>query len=437
VFAGVYLAAAGHGFIKDDYVWILNSRVGSAADLLNLFRTDNGFYRPIVALTFSLNEWLFGVNAIGYGFTNVVLALLCGASIGALGRAFGLSRGAALFAASLWLLNLQGIRMAVLWTSGRTALVLTLAATAAATALVRGRLWPAAAWTLVALFSKEEAVLLPAILLGWLFVLRAPHPAARIRIPAWIGVAGMAEGLYFFAQSSTAASTVWNAPWYYRPTFEISRVLDNVVSYADRVATVPLVVMLLAVLVLGRARPLWDRALRSVLLCGGIWLVGGFGATVFLPVRSDLYACFPSVGVCLGAAAVGARLWQASTEARRTRALAGALALLVVMTPVYVARTERWSSLAEFGAATLADLTRLAASLPAGATVVIHDDRSQRTNMSTAFGTLLNDAYFVTAGRKLELWIEPPLGDAALAGLTPPCATCVALHLRVSNGRLR
>jgi hypothetical protein len=195
--------------------------------------------------------------------------------------------------------------------------------------------------------------------------------------------------------------------------------------------------MLLAVLVLGRARPLWDRELRSVLLCGAIWLVGGFGATVFLPVRSDLYACFPSVGVCLVAAAVGARLWQASTEALRRRALAGALGLLVVMTPVYVARTERWSSLAEFGAATLADLTRLTASLPAGATVVIHDDRSERTNMSTAFGTLLNEAYFVTTGRKLEFWIEPPLGDAALAGLTPPCATCVALHLRVSNGRLQ
>jgi len=154
VFAGVYLAAAGHGFIKDDFAWILQSRVRDTGDLAGLFVTDNGFYRPMVALTFTVNDWMFGAAPRGYGVTNVLLALLCGASIYMLARAFALSRGAAIMAAALWLLNLQGIRMAALWTSGRTALVLTLAATMAATAVVRGRLGPAVAWTLVALFAK-------------------------------------------------------------------------------------------------------------------------------------------------------------------------------------------------------------------------------------------------------------------------------------------
>jgi len=437
IFATVYLSAAGHGFIKDDYAWILQSRVRDAADLWTVLRTDNGFYRPVVSLTFTIDEWLFGVHPLGYGITNVALALLCGVSIASLARALGLSRGAAWLAAALWLLNLQGIRMAVLWTSGRTALLLTLAATAAATALVRGRFAMAVVWVIVALFSKEEAVLLPAILLGWLMVLaRERTSGRRIGIGAWIIGAGVAEGLYFLARSSTAASTPWSAPWYYQPTFDLGVVLENIASYADRVATVPLAVTLLAAVVLGVARPLGGRDMRALLVCGAIWLVGGFGATIFLPVRSDLYACFPSVAVCLVAAAMCGRLWEASTDARRARSLVGALMLVGLMTPVYLARTERWSSLAEFGDATLSDLTRLAAPLPAGATVVIEDDLSTRVNLSTAFGTLLGDAYVLAAGRNLNFWVEPAMGGADLAGMKAPCDTCVDLKLKVSGGRL-
>jgi hypothetical protein len=436
VFAGVYLAAAGHGFIKDDFAWILQSRVRDTGDLAGLFVTDNGFYRPMVALTFTVNDWMFGAAPRGYGVTNVLLALLCGASIYMLARAFALSRGAAIMAAALWLLNLQGIRMAALWTSGRTALVLTLAATMAATAVVRGRLGPAVAWTLVALFAKEEAVLLPAILFGWLLVLRTPEGPSRISAGTWIAVSAGALGLYFFARSFTAASTPWSAPWYYTPSIDVSMVLSNVLSYGDRVGTVPLAVTLLALLALGRAQWSADRAMTRLLVCGAIWLVGGFGATVFLPVRSDLYACFPSVAVCLAAAAICGRSWQASTEVRRRRALVGALVLVVAMTPVYWARTERWSSLAKFSAAILADLAAATRHLPDDAVVVIQDDRTTRVNLDTAIGTLMQDAVVVTTGRRLVIQVEPPLGGADPAGVAAPCDTCVSVRLRVSGGRL-
>ena len=59
------------------------------------------------------------------GVTNVALALVGAALVYGLARAFSLPWGAAAFAGSLWLLNFHGINMAVLWISGRTALLLT------------------------------------------------------------------------------------------------------------------------------------------------------------------------------------------------------------------------------------------------------------------------------------------------------------------------
>jgi hypothetical protein len=436
LFVVVYVPAAGHGFIKDDYSWILNSRVRNAGDVVNLFSADNGFYRPIVALTFAIDEQISGAHAIGYGLTNVVLALLCCWAIVSLARALNLPGGAALFAGALWLLNFHGIRMAVLWVSGRTSLVLTLAATLAAAAVVRRRLGLAALCVVLALFSKEEAVLLPIVLLAWLVLGPAPAAGRKASILVWVGVFILAEGLYFFARSSTNAMTVSSAPWFYTPTFDVGRLLQNIGAYADRVATLPVAVVLIALMILGRPRPWLDHSSRSVLLCGAIWVVGGLGITLFMPVRSDLYAVLPSVGACLMAAVLCARLWEFSTPVRRTRGLVVMLALLLVLTPVYLNRTRRWVSLAEFGAATLADLAAATSSLPPGATVVIEDDRTQRANMSASFGTLLDAAYLLTTGRSLTLWVEPPDNDAAAAGLKPPCATCVALRLKVVNGRL-
>jgi hypothetical protein len=101
LFLAVYLPTAGHGFVRDDYQWVLSSRVHDWRGLMDLFHFDNGFYRPLVSLTFMLDGWMFGADPFGYGMTNIVLALLCCASIAWLARSLGLSRGAAMLAGSL------------------------------------------------------------------------------------------------------------------------------------------------------------------------------------------------------------------------------------------------------------------------------------------------------------------------------------------------
>ncbi len=437
VFAAVYVPMAGHGLIQDDFSWILRSRVASLTDVIALFRSDNGFYRPMVSLTFAVNEWMFGATPYGYGLTNAALALACAWAIGGLARALGLPRGAAVLASALWLLNLHGIRMAVLWVSGRTALVLTLAAVLAATALVRGRLVPALAWLAVALLAKEEAVLLPAILLAWIMWLGTRDEPGPVRPISWIGGAGIVTALYFLARSTTRAMTPMSAPPFYTPTFELAALWSNIVSYADRALTFPLVVALLAVVLLGRPHPWMDRRTLTLFRCGAAWLAGGFALTVFLPVRSDLYACFPSVGAALAAAAFCGRAWEQSTPIRQQRSLIASLLVSMIVGMLHYSRTGRWVEIADFSSAVMADLRAETSSLRDHATIVIQDDRRQRVNLGSAFGTLIEEAYALSAGRRLTLWVEPPPVNADLAGLKAPCLPCADLRLAVVDGRLR
>ena len=51
----IYLPDIGHGFIKDDFVWIVTSRADNVFDLFALFTETNDFYRPIVGLSFAAN----------------------------------------------------------------------------------------------------------------------------------------------------------------------------------------------------------------------------------------------------------------------------------------------------------------------------------------------------------------------------------------------
>ena len=186
-FSFVYVPVVGHGFIKDDFGWIASSRATSLPDLLTLLPSaPTGFFRPMVSLSFSASHAVCGLSPFCYGMSNMLLALGCAGGIFALARALDLPRGGALAASAIWAFNWHGINMSLQWISGRTALVLVLFASGAAAAFLKGRHWLAAALCLGAMFSKEEGVLLPAILVAAAIGRvgtgeggRSPHPQAH------------------------------------------------------------------------------------------------------------------------------------------------------------------------------------------------------------------------------------------------------------------
>lgn len=438
IFLAVYVPASGHGFLKDDFVWILNSRAHSAPDLLRVLKGDNGFYRPVVSLTFTANQWMFGTGPRGYGLTNVALALASALSIMALARALGLPWGAAVLAAMLWLLNIDGIRGSIGWISGRTYLILTLLATATATALVRGRFWTSLAVLLLALFAKEEAILLPLVLGVWLFVLK--KPGHRMLFVRWAIGSGVCVAAYLVARSWTHAMTPLSAPVYYRPVVDVRILAHNALQYADWALTFSTVMLGVAWLALGRSRAVGQTQTRSLVLCGMVWLVGGFGLTLFVPSRSENYACLPSVGGCLIAASIVSEMWARATASQRQRALVLAVLLPLLLAPVYYLRSRRLVGQADLSTHALHDLQMLTAGVPEGATVIVDDDESagaKNTRLTDAFGTLLDEGFLMASGRHLHFWIEPPPTDAAKAGLTPPCPTCASLHVTLVDGRLQ
>jgi hypothetical protein len=434
VFVVVYATSIGHGFFTDDFAWIVRSRVHDVTGWPDLFLTNNGFYRPLVAVSFAANYAFFGNRPLGYGLTNLAVAVLCAVLIHRLLRSLEFPHGAAAFGAFVWLLNFHGINMAIIWTSGRTALLVVAASVATAIATLERRVVLSVLCLLAALFSKEEAVMLPVVLASWQLLLRRERRGSTHHLVSFALGAAIAFTIYFALRVQSDAMTYATAPPYYQPTFDPAHVLRNSREYADRTFTFPVALTVFAFLIL---RPRSATAIRwDVLKCGLGWVAGGFALTLFVPGRSNIYVCLPSVGSALIAATVCSSFWNEASREARKRALIAAILIPLACAPIYIARNRRYVDLAEFTARTLADMASLTGDLPADTPVVVVDDRSSRANLLSAFGTLLDDAYELQTGRRLRIWVEPAIDDAEESGMSRPCTGCERRRLAVRNGRV-
>lgn len=429
----IYGPGAGQGFIKDDFTWVRRARqVIDAGDWSPLVRRGD-FFRPVVAASFAANYAVCGTAPRCYGWTNLALAIVAAALLWAVAMALGLQPGAGLAAAALWFFNWHGINMAVLWVSGRTSLLLIVFSLAALLSLVRGR-WPSVmVCTLLALGSKEEAVLLPAMLtaVAWAHRSRVPWPGlARL---SW--VFGTPLAAYGVARALSGALMPANAPAHYRFTFAPAAVLRNAMEYADRSVTVVAVVLVVAWLLTRRGVSL-EPVERATVRAGAVWLGLGFALTVWLPVRSSLYACFPSLGSALAGAAVLGALWRALPAAVGRRALVAACVAPLVLWPVYSMRNSRLVGQGALASQATAAFAAAAAALPDDSVVWVTDDRSARITLDGAFGSAIDDAAAVAIGRRVRIWVDPPLTDFAAAGIAPPTAPPAA-RLALREGRVQ
>jgi hypothetical protein len=425
-----YAPDVGHGFITDDFRWVLTGEeaIRHPPDLLV---KTTGFFRPLVTLSFGLNSLIFGHNPVGYGVTNLLLVLACAGLIYGLCRAESLSVPAALIAGGTWMFNFHGINMAVLWTSGRTSLLATLFALLAARLLQRGQFGWSALCCFGALLSKEEAIALPLVLALWI-AFRASADAWRARLAA-AARAGwpmfVALAVYFVLRAQSDAFAPSTAPSFYSFTMSPTAVAVNVAHYSDRACTTAAIVAIV-VMIAGRRRlPIQSDHRSRVILEGALWLVGGYAITVWLPVRSSLYAVFPSVGTALILGALSDRLWERLDSRARARTAAALLALPFLLNPVYRARNVRWVELADLSRQALVDLDSHADSLRAGRALWILDDNTTRANIRNAFGAGMTSALWLRYGVHTDARVVNDESELA----TRP-ADAVTLQLR--DGRL-
>jgi hypothetical protein len=421
-----YVPDLGHGFVKDDFGWIRGARIESADDATALLTGNNGFYRPLVSATFALNYAVSGMAPLAYGVTNFALLLAGAALLFMVARRLSLPPAPSALASALWAFNFHGINMAVLWVSGRTALLLSCASLASTLAVLNGRMMLGGAFCLLAMLSKEEAVVLPFLLACWTAMRSQTQldPARRLS-SMWPLLAALA--IYLVLRLQSGAFWPATAPSYYRLTIQPSILFSNALEYLDRGATWPAAVVLL-VAIAARTRPILAPAERRILALGTLWFAFGYAITVAVPVRSSLYAVFPSIGACIAAAAVVATLIrQQPGRAFRTLAVASVIPLLLV--PVYRARNVRLVAPADLSATVLRDVERAATPFPAGVRLVLIDDPSTRFTLDAAFGKLLPDALALTLGDQFE-------GEILAAGDVSNVRRDGALVLGLHNGRL-
>jgi hypothetical protein len=436
---GVYACDAGHGFVKDDFNWILTSRIERPDEIGRLLGAATGFFRPVVSFSFALDYWLFGLDPLGYGLTNLVLALACVGALTLLLNTAIPDRRIAVPLALLWALNFHAINMAVLWISGRTALLVTLFAVAAAWAWTRGFLPVSALLAMTAMWAKEEALILPAIFTAWALL----DPEARIqhvvrRTWAFWVVAAVSLGCRTWAGAFTPGS----APDVYRYRYDIATLGGNALAYLDRAGTTPLLALLVFWLAAGRPRlrgaldAIKERAASALVWRGAVWLIFAFVPTILLPVRSSLYAVLPSVGVVMIVGGIVQGIIGQVSPAARVRAVAVMTALFVALAPAYRLRNARYVAEAELSAAILGEIPSIAAAHPKGGLVLIRDARDARPTAEQAFGPLADRAARLVTDGTIRLWIDPP--PAELAGAVAPAdlGSPVAI-LEVKGGSVR
>jgi hypothetical protein len=422
-FLVIYLPDIGHGFVKDDFVWILSSRAADVSDLIALFRSNVGFYRPLVSLTFAADYSVWGMQPFGYGVTNLAMFGACAWLLYTLARRLTLPAAAALLATAVWAFNFHGVNMALLWLSGRTSLLVTFFALLTAHALLMGAPLVAGLLCFAALLSKEEATLLPLLLTAFVFA-DQPSSGSRVRQtvrrvwPLWTALAA-----YSVLRAQSGAFAFSNAPSYYQVS--TSQLLRNFAEYGDRSATVAVAVMLVLILACGR-RPRFEEPERRVMLLSILWIVGTFAITLWLPVRSSLYALLPSVGTSLIAGAVAS--WMIRTHPERFRAVAIVLLILVVLLiPVYRIRNLRWVGIADISSYIMNTVEASVRTATTGGRIVIIDSRNERFDLDSTFSGMFPEAVTLIAGPK---WA----GEIIAAGETLP--DDVRLLFRYTDGRL-
>ena len=276
--------------------------------------------------------------------------------------------------------------------------------------------------------AKEDAIAVPVLAFACAY---AAGRAGKRELPGLLMSAAwmtLAEAVYFALRMRTSAMTPATAPWYYQLISSPWQIAINGLSYLDRAATGAAVIAVVAAIAY-RAQPVLTSHARRGLALAALWFAAGLAITVRIPVRSDLYAVFPSIGAALACAvAIDAFRGGSKNGAAGDRILAVALAALLLLVPIYWTRDARFTEPARLSARMQQTLTTDLATLPDRGTVVLQDEATRFGTFGDAFDGMATSALQLFTGRPLTAEIVPPEDQAVRPG--------EAARYRLSQGRI-
>lgn len=368
-----YAATLTYDFVWDDIHLIRNSyNLHQWSTLWKLLGShfladspdESQYYRPFITLTFFLDLKLWGPSPAGFHLSNVLAHAAASLGVLALARRLRLGEVSATMAGLLFALHPIHTE-SVAFVSGRTDIVAALFVLAGVLAYARWRdsgrplfLLGSLAAYLMGLASKEVAVALPVLLVGWDGLVRGEMKTWRegARALGRMSPYGVVLGLYLAARVAALgrlADVHGAAPWADLPTRLLTSV--RLTAWYAWMTLAPWTAQLSYYLAPDAPPPGWRWWGSAAFLCALFGLTAwalrrapalGFGALLFwlalvpsvgvnvlaVPrfIMGDRFLYLPSVGFCLLLGAAAGRL--AGLTRREARAAAGEAAAGLVGT---------------------------------------------------------------------------------------------------------
>src|SRR6185295_14336762 len=113
---------------------------------------------------------------------------------------------------------------------------------------------------------------------------------------------------------------------------------------------------------------------KRVLAAAALWFCGGYAITVWLPIRSSLYAVFPAVGSAVACATLVEAMRREPAAPARSVRFALVLASLLLAIPLYRARNTRFVEAARVSHRTLRTISAHLDALPMDGIIVLEDE---------------------------------------------------------------
>jgi protein O-mannosyl-transferase len=259
--------------IVDDQAFLAQSaslwRVFGRA-YMHVVDTSHAYYRPLVTASYVIDAHFSGLDPRGYHLTNVALYAVAGVLVHALLRTLALGPAIAL-AGALVFAVLPALAPAVAWIPGRNDSLLAVFALASWIAFVRDAarpsIWHKTAHCLffgLALFTKESAVVLPAVCLAHVALAR-PEDWARVRRPRVIGGFAAAWAVIAAARVFAHSPSGSLAP-------SLQEVLANLPLVVTGLGKIVLPVHL-SVFALAPDVPLWPGVIACVAMAVAAWSI--------------------------------------------------------------------------------------------------------------------------------------------------------------------
>ena len=167
-----YGSILSHGFVWDDFdIIVHNPLLASLENIPRFFLTEDkvvaatGYYRPITYLSFALDRALWGVNPLGFNITNLLLHIWSSPSFYLAVREIFRKEKLAFYAAIVFALHPLAVRDGELPCRRPEHAAVCLSSRPALLFSSSGRGGSSVLFFTLAIFSKEFALLLPAVFL--------------------------------------------------------------------------------------------------------------------------------------------------------------------------------------------------------------------------------------------------------------------------------